>query len=107
VFSRIHVEDIATVVAASIARPQPGGIYNVCDDEPAAPADIVTYVCELLGREPPPEIPYDETEMSPMARSFWSDNRRVRNDRIKEALGVELDFPDYRIGIRGILGLGG
>ena len=107
VFSRIHVEDIATVVAASIARPQPGGIYNVCDDEPAAPADIVTYVCELLGREPPPEILYDETEMSPMARRFWSDNRRVRNDRIKEALGVELDFPDYRIGIRGILGLGG
>ena len=107
VFSRTHVEDIATVVAASIARPQPGGIYNVCDDEPAAPADIVAYVCELLGREPPPEIPYDETEMSPMARSFWSDNRRVRNDRIKEALGVKLDFPDYRIGIRGILGLGG
>ena len=104
---RHHAKDIATVVAASIARPQPGGIYNVCDDEPAAPADIVTYVCELLGREPPPEIPYDETEMSPMARSFWSDNRRVRNDRIKEALGVELDFPDYRIGIRGILGLGG
>jgi nucleoside-diphosphate-sugar epimerase len=107
VFSRIHVEDIATVVAASIARPEPGGIYNVCDDEPAAPADIVAYVCELLGREPPPEIPYDATEMSPMARSFWSDNRRVRNDRIKEALDVKLDFPDYRIGIRGILGLGG
>lgn len=107
VFSRIHVEDIATAVAASIARPQPGGIYNVCDDEPAAPGDVVAYVCELLSREPPPEIPYDEADMSPMAKSFWSDNRRVRNDRMKEELGVRLDFPDYRLGIRGILGLGG
>lgn len=107
VFSRIHVEDIATAVAASIARPRPGGIYNVCDDAPAAPGDVVAYVCELLGREPPPEIPYDDAEMSPMAKSFWADNRRVRNDLIKEELGVRLDFPDYRIGIRGILGLGG
>lgn len=107
VFSRIHVEDIATTVAASIARAQPGGIYNVCDDEPAAPGDVVAYVCELLSREPPPEIPYDEADMSPMAKSFWSDNRRVRNDRMKQELGVRLDFPDYRIGIRGILGLGG
>lgn len=107
VFSRIHVEDIATVVAASISRPQPGRIYNVCDDEPAAPGDVVAYVCELLGREPPPEIPYDDADMSPMAKSFWSDNRRVRNDRIKEELGVRLDFPTYRIGIRGIMGLGG
>ena len=107
VFSRIHVEDIATTVAASIARAQPGGIYNVCDDEPAAPGDVVAYVCELLSREPPPEIPFDEADISPMAKSFWSDNRRVRNDRMKEELGVRLDFPDYRIGIRGILGLGG
>jgi nucleoside-diphosphate-sugar epimerase len=107
VFSRIHVEDIATAVAASIARPRPGGIYNVCDDEPAAPGDVVAYVCELLSQKPPPEIPYDDADMSPMAKSFWSDNRRVRNDRMKEELGVRLDFPDYRIGIRGILGLGG
>jgi nucleoside-diphosphate-sugar epimerase len=107
VFSRIHVEDIATVVAASIARPEPGGIYNVCDDEPAAPSDVTAYVCELLGQKPPPEIAYADAELSPMAQSFWSDNRRVRNDRIKDVLGVRLDFPDYRIGIRGILGLGG
>jgi len=107
VFSRIHVEDIATTVAASIAHPEAGGIYNVCDDEPAAPSHVTAYVCELLGIEPPPETPYDEAEMSPMAKSFWADNRRVRNDRIKDLLGVRLDFPDYRIGIRGILGLGG
>ena len=104
VFSRIHVEDIATTVAASIARPRAGGIYNVCDDEPAAPGDVVAYACSLLEIDPPPEIPIEEAEMSPMAKSFWADNRRVRNDLIKSELGVELAFPDYRIGIRTIMG---
>ncbi|MEX2454504.1 MAG: SDR family oxidoreductase [Rhodospirillaceae bacterium] len=105
-FSRIHVEDIATVLAASIARPEPGGIYNVCDDEPAAQADVIAYACELLGFPPPPAVPFEDaaTEMSPMARSFWADNRRVRNDRIRDVLGVELAFPDYRAGLRAILG---
>lgn len=106
-FSRIHVEDAATVLAASIDRPEPGGLYNVCDDEPAAPADVVAYACELLGRTPPPAIPFEEAakDMSAMALSFWADNRRVRNDRIKDVLGVELAFPDYRIGLQSILGL--
>ncbi len=104
-FSRIHVEDIATVLAASIAQPEPGGIYNVCDDEPAAPSDVTAYVCELLSIAPPPEIPFEDAELSPMARTFWADNRRVRNDRIKEKLGVTLAFPDYRIGIRSVIGL--
>ncbi len=105
-FSRIHVEDAATVLAASIARPRAGGIYNVCDDEPAAPADVVAYACELLGREAPPLVPFEVAwaAMSPMARSFWSDDRRVRNDRIKAELGVALAFPDYRTGLRTILG---
>ncbi|MAI49461.1 MAG: NAD(P)-dependent oxidoreductase [Rhodospirillaceae bacterium] len=107
VFSRIHVEDIATTVIASITRPNAGAIYNVCDNEPAAPGDVVSYVCELLGCEPPPEIPYDKADLSIVAKSFWADNRRVRNERIKDELGVRLDFPEYRIGIRGILGLGG
>lgn len=107
VFSRIHVEDIATTVAASIAQPEPGGIYNVCDDEPASPSDVTAYVCELLGQVPPPKIPIEDAELSAMGQSFWADNRRVRNDRIKDVLGVQLDFPDYRVGIRGILGLGG
>ena len=79
----------------------------MCDNEPAAPGDVVSYVCELLGCEPPPEIPYDKADLSIVAKSFWSDNRRVRNERIKDELGVRLDFPEYRIGIRGILGLGG
>ena len=104
VFSRIHVEDIATVVAASIARPRAGGIYNVCDDEPAVPGDVVTYACSLLEIEPPPAIPVEDADLSPLAKSFWLDNRRVSNDLIKLELGVELAFPDYRTGIRAILG---
>ena len=103
-FSRIHVEDIATVLSASIDHPEPGAIYNVCDDEPAAAADVTAYACELLGIAPPPETPLEDAELSPMARSFWADNRRVRNDRIKERLGVTLAFPDYRVEIRTILG---
>ena len=104
-FSRIHVEDIATVLEASIARPEAGGIYNVCDDEPAEPAEVVAYACELLGVEPPPLIAFSDAELSPRARTFWADNRRVRNGRAKKELGVELAFPDYRAGLRAIAGL--
>lgn len=104
-FSRIHVEDIATVLAASISNPEPSGIYNVCDDEPAAPTDVLAYVCELLSIAPPPLIPFEEAEISPMGKTFWADNRRVRNHRIKSDLGVDLAFPDYRIGMRAVLGI--
>lgn len=104
-FSRIHVEDLATVLEASMARPDGGAVYNVCDDEPAASADVVAYAASLLGVEAPPEVPFDRAEMSPMARSFWADSRRVRNRRIREELGVELAFPDYRSGLRAIAGM--
>ncbi|MCE2474312.1 MAG: SDR family oxidoreductase [Alphaproteobacteria bacterium] len=104
-FSRIHVDDIANVLAASIARPQAGAVYNVCDDEPAASSDVVAYACTLCSITPPPEIPFAEAELSPAARSFWTDNRRVRNDLIKRQLGVELAFPNYRTGLRSIAGL--
>lgn len=107
VFSRIHVDDIAGVLQASIERPAPGTIYNVCDDEAAPPQDVVRHACELLGVAPPPEIPFEDAELSPMARSFYSDNRRVSNQRIKEELGVALRFPDYRIGLAAILADGG
>ena len=103
VFSRIHVEDIAQVLAASIARPDPGRAYNVCDDDPAPPQDVIAYAAELLGLPVPPDVPFEEAELSPMARTFWQDNRRVRNDRIKDALGVRLLYPDYRAGLRAIL----
>lgn len=102
VFSRIHVEDIATVVAASMARPSPGRVYNVCDDEPAPPQDVVAFAADLLGVEPPPEQPYETAELSPMARTFYKDNRRVRNERIKRELGVTLAYPTYREGLRGL-----
>lgn len=103
VFSRIHVEDLATVLAASIARPRPGAIYNVCDDEPAAPADVIVHAAALLGRTPPAMVPFAEAELSPMARSFWADNKRVANRLIKQELGVALRYPDYRAGLAAIL----
>jgi len=102
-FSRIHVDDIVAVLRASMARPDPGAVYNVCDDEPAPTADVVAHACALLGIAPPPLVPFAEAELSPMARSFYADNRRLRNDRIRKELGVTLEFPDYRAGLRGIL----
>lgn len=104
-FSRIHVEDIAAVLATSVELPAPGTIYNVCDDEAAPPQDVIAYASELLGVEPPPEIPYDQAAatMSAMARSFYADNRLVSNRRIKERLGVALANPNYRVGLRAIL----
>lgn len=105
VFSRIHVEDIATVLEASIAAPRPGRAYNVCDDEPAPPQDVVAFAADLLGVTPPPEQPFATAELSPMARSFYMDNRRVRNARIKAELGVRLAYPTYREGLRALLPL--
>ncbi|TVQ34125.1 MAG: SDR family oxidoreductase [Geminicoccaceae bacterium] len=102
VFSRIHVEDIAAVLLASIARPNPGAVYNVCDDEPAPPQDVVEFAARELGLPVPPDLPYETADLSPMARSFYLDNRRVRNDRIHEELGVELAFPTYREGLHAL-----
>ena len=107
VFSRIHVGDAATVLLASIAKPRPGAIYNVCDDEPAAQAEVVAYAAKLLGVEPPPLVPLAEAELSPMAKSFYADNKRVSNALIKQELGVTLAYPDYRAGLAAILAAGG
>lgn len=100
VFCRIHLEDIVTVLQASMARPRPGAIYNLADDEPADPAEVIAYAARLLGQEPPPAIPFEEAELSPLARSFYADNRRVSNRRIKEELGVRLRYPTYREGLQ-------
>ena len=102
-FGRIHLADIVQVLRASIARPNPGAIYNLADDEPAAPEDVVAHAARLLGVPPPPAIPYEEAELSRMARSFYRDHRRVSNSRIKEELGVVLRYPNYRDGLRAIL----
>jgi nucleoside-diphosphate-sugar epimerase len=103
VFGRVHVDDIVQVLRASIARPNPGAVYNVADDEPAPPQDVIAFACALLGVAPPPEVPYDQAELSPMARSFYADNRRISNARIKRELGVRLRYPSYRDGLRAIL----
>jgi nucleoside-diphosphate-sugar epimerase len=103
VFSRIHVEDIAGVLEASIARPCGGAIYNVADDEPAAPGDVVAYAAELIGVLPPPEVPFEEADLTPMARSFYEGSRRIANARIKSELGVELRYPTFREGLAALL----
>lgn len=102
VFSRIHVDDIAQTLAASIAKPDPGAVYNLCDDDPAPPEDVLAYAANLLGVSVPPEVPFDQADMSPLARSFYAENKRVRNDRIKAELGVTLKYPDYRAGLRAL-----
>lgn len=104
VFSRIHVEDIASVLEASMARPCAGAIYNVADDEPAAPGDVVAYAAQLLGVPPPPEVEFAEADLTPMARSFYEGSRRIGNARIKSELGVTLRFPTYREGLAALLG---
>ena len=101
-FSRIHVDDLATVLQASMARPDPGAVYNVCDDEPALSSAVMEFAADLLGMAPPPEVPFDQAALSPMAASFYADNKRVRNTRIKQELGVSLAYPDYRAGLRAI-----
>lgn len=105
VFSRIHVDDIAQTVLASMAHPHPGTAYNVCDDDAAPPQDVITHACHLLGVTSPPELSWDEAKaiLSPMALSFYADNKRVRNDRIKTELGVAFTYPSYREGLAAIL----
>ncbi len=103
VFSRIHVEDIAQILEASIKSPNPGSAYNVCDNEAAPPEDVIGYAAELLGLPVPPEIAFEDAELSPMARSFYAESKRVDNSRIKEELGVELRYPDYRVGLKALL----
>ncbi len=105
VFSRIHVDDIAKVLHASINHPAPGTAYNVCDDDPAPPQDVLAHAAMLLGLPVPPALDYEHADLTPMARSFYAESKRVRNDRIK-ALGVTLHYPDYRSGLASLLALG-
>lgn len=105
VFNRIHVDDIATTVIAGIERPcQPGEtrIFNVTDDEPAPPQDVTAFAATLIGREPPPLLAFEQAQLSDMARSFYNENKRVKNERIKTGLGVTLRHPTYRDGLRAI-----
>ena len=103
VFSRTHVEDIAQILHASINKPNPGAAYNVCDDDPAPPQDVIAYAAKLLGLPIPEAIDFDKAEMSPMARSFYAESKKVSNKRIKEELGVDLIYPNYRAGLQALL----
>lgn len=101
VFNRIHVADIGRVTALA-AEARLNGTFNLADDEPAPPQDLVTHAAALLGMAPPPEVPFDIAEMTPMQRSFYADNKRVSNAAIKQALGIELLYPTYRDGLAAI-----
>lgn len=103
VFSRTHVADIARVLAASIKNPNPGAIYNVCDDNPAPPQDVIGYAADLLGLKIPPAEDFATAKMTPMARSFYAESKKVRNERIKNELGIELLYPDYKSGLKALL----
>ena len=102
VFSRIHLVDITRILEASMANPNAGRAYSVCDDTPAPPQDVVTYAAELIGVSPPALQDFATAELSPMARSFYGENKRIRNNRIKEELGVSLEYPDYRAGLSAL-----
>lgn len=102
VFSRVHVQDIAGGLAASIAKPDPGRAYNLCDDLPAAPREVVEFAADLMGIDPPPLVPFEGAELSPMARSFYSESKRVSNARITEELDFVPQYPTYREGLSAL-----
>ncbi|MGF1463974.1 MAG: SDR family oxidoreductase [Maricaulaceae bacterium] len=99
VFSRAHREDIVSALLASMARPNPGAVYNVCDDAPAPPQDVTNYAADLLGLPHPPDVAFERAELSPMAREFYAESKRVSNARLKAELGWRPRFPSYREGL--------
>ncbi len=101
VFNRIHVADIAGALETAMAV-QSTRIFNVTDDEPAPPQDVVTLAAELLGVAPPPEIPFETADLTPMARSFYGENKRVSNKRVKEELGYRFEYPNYRVALKAL-----
>ena len=102
-FSRIHVEDIAQTLNASILEPNPGAIYNVCDDYPAPPEDVISYAAQLLGLPNPPKVKFEDAIMTDMARSFYLESKKVRNNKIKNELGVVLKYPNYKAGLKALI----
>jgi nucleoside-diphosphate-sugar epimerase len=99
VFNRIHVEDIARAIAACMTTEHAGGIFNVCDDEPSPPQDVIAYAANLIGVAPPREVTFEDADLSPMAASFWVNNQRVSNEKLRAELGVRLAYPTYREGL--------
>lgn len=106
VFNRIHVDDIVQAVRASLAQPRGGAVYNVADDEPAPPQDVVAFAAKLCGRTPPPEIPFSSAALGEMARSFYEANRRISNQLLKREFGITLRYPTYRDGLAALRAAG-
>lgn len=103
VFNRIHVEDIAAICAALLGYRGGRRIWNVADDEPAPPQDVVAHAARLLGLPAPPEEPFADADLSPMSRSFYAENKRVSNRALREELGLALRYPTYREGLAALL----
>lgn len=106
VFNRIHVDDIAGVLMASLAQPRQGAIYNVTDDEPGPPQDVITFAAELTGLAPPPEVPFEQAQLSPMAASFYGESKRVSNALVKREFGYAFRYPTYREALRALAAAG-
>jgi nucleoside-diphosphate-sugar epimerase len=106
VFNRVHVDDIVSTLLASMDRPRAGAVYNLADDEPAPPQDVIAFAASLLGREPPPEIPFEEAALGPVAARFYGENKRLANRLIKDELGVKLAYPNYREGLNALYAAG-
>jgi nucleoside-diphosphate-sugar epimerase len=103
VFSRIHVDDIGQALELSIRQPHPGAIYNLCDDDPAPPQDVIGHAAKLLGLPLPEAVNFETAQMTPMARSFYAESKKVRNDRAKTELGWQPKYPDYKTGLAAML----
>ena len=103
VFSRMHILDIVQTLLASISQPKPYSIYNLCDDNPAPPQDVLSYAAKLLNVDQPPTVRFEDADLSEMARSFYAENKRVSNQLIKSELGVDLIYPDYKVGLESLL----
>ncbi len=102
-FSRIHQADIGQALDLAIKSDLGSRVWNLCDDAPAPPQDVLRHAAHLLRMDPPPDVPFEQADLSPMARSFYADSKRVRNERIKSDLGLQLAYPDYQSGLAGIL----
>jgi hypothetical protein len=102
-FCRIHVDDIVQILLASMTNPHPGQIYNMADDEAAPSHEVIAYAARLLGKDPPPLVRFEDANLAPITLSFYSDNKRVANDKVKEELKFQFKYPNYRLGLEGCL----
>ncbi len=102
-FNRIHIDDLVNILIASMKNPNPGNIYNIADDRATPSHEVIEYACNLLNVDVPPLLPYSEADLAPIARSFYKDNKRVHNDKIKKELGIKLLYPDYKSGLESCL----